>query len=310
MVHSRNGDDGQDGRRDLYDVDHQVPSSLLAASEPGGPWRPLGASAGASQMMEPPDDATDTARAVHLMTDPGLQIDPSSAEPIDRSDRHTSSVLAVPITWLDLTPPNGSLHLKLMEARDAYRAHIWSRGVSPDEQMAWARSQGGWSIRDEYYSGPYVVSFTVDSLPAGLAWLAELSSYQHLALYPDGTAHLHLLGLRKDIQEVHRRLRRATEIEVVRVADAEEEDVPVRGPRLTTAQRAAIEVAYEAGFFEVPRRTGLDELAEDLGRSRSSVSTLLRRGVESLVEHLLGKEDRSVSEDGPVRPAPKDGQDR
>lgn len=256
-------------------------------------------------MMEPTDRARDPARALHVKVDPGWE--PGGAEPdtIDRSDRHTSGILEVPIAWLDLTPPSGSLYLKLREARDAYQAEIWSRGLSPDEQMAWARSQGGWSVRDEHHSKPHVVSFTVGSLPAGLAWLAQLSSYQHLELHADGSVQLHLLGLREDIQEVHRRLRRATDVEVVRVADGSEEDVPVRGPRLTTAQREAIEVAYDAGFFEVPRETGLAELAEALGRSPSSLSELLRRGVGALVEHLLGEDTRSASADRSKRLALK-----
>lgn len=247
------------------------------------------------------------------MADPEWDLDPPDADPTDPSDRYTSGILEVPITWLDLTPPSGSLHLKLMEARDAYRAHIWSREVSPDEQMAWARSQGGWNIRDEYHSKPHVVSFTVGALPAGLAWLAQLSSYQHLELHPDGRVRLHLLGLREQIQEVHHRLRRATEVEIVRVADADGEDIPVRGPRLTTAQRAAIEAAHAAGFFKVPRETGLDELAEDLGRSRSSLSTLLRRGIGALVTHLVGGEEGeegSARGDGPERPPKRPPKDR
>lgn len=240
------------------------------------------------------------------MTEPNQEFGPSVEGEIDQDGRHTSGILEVPITWLDLTPPSGTIHLKLMEAREAHRAHVWSREVPPDEQMAWARSQGGWSIRDEEHAKPHVVSFTVDSLPAGLAWLAQLSSYQHLELHADGSVLLHLLGLREDIHEVHQRLRRATDVEVVRVTDAVEEDVPTRGPRLTEAQREVIEAAYKAGFFEVPREIGLNELAEELGRSRSSLSTLLRRGIGGLVEHLLGEEDPSAVAGSPKEPAPKD----
>lgn len=57
---------------------------------------------------------------------------------------------------------------------------------------------------------------------------------------------------------------------------------------LTDSQREALQLAYENGFFDVPRGTTLGELAETLGISDQAVSERLRRGHSRLIaEHVL-----------------------
>jgi hypothetical protein len=56
------------------------------------------------------------------------------------------------------------------------------------------------------------------------------------------------------------------------------------GDGLTDPQREALRIAYELGYFEVPRRASLDDVAEELGVSASSVSERLRRAQTHLVE--------------------------
>lgn len=189
-----------------------------------------------SQLMEPTEDAPGSGPPPEVRTPDGREIRPSSADPIDRSDRHASSVLELPITWLDLTPPSRRLHLKVMEARDVHRVDLWSSEMSTEEQMAWASSQGGWTIRGEHHARSFVVSFNVDAPSTGLSWLAKLSSYQRLDLHPGGKVHLHLSGPWRDLLEVHRRLRQATDVKFVRVVDGQAGGMPDRRPPLTTAQ--------------------------------------------------------------------------
>lgn len=54
---------------------------------------------------------------------------------------------------------------------------------------------------------------------------------------------------------------------------------------LTAEQRDAILRAVDAGYFDVPRRTTLVELADDLGISDSAVSQRLRRGMLNILQH-------------------------
>lgn len=57
---------------------------------------------------------------------------------------------------------------------------------------------------------------------------------------------------------------------------------------LTQTQREALRIALTLGYFDVPRRTTLAELAAELEISDNAVSQRLRRGVKRLVETTVG----------------------
>lgn len=52
---------------------------------------------------------------------------------------------------------------------------------------------------------------------------------------------------------------------------------------LTTDQRTALELAYNRGYFESPRRATQQDLGEELDISRQAVSSLLQRGIGQLI---------------------------
>lgn len=56
---------------------------------------------------------------------------------------------------------------------------------------------------------------------------------------------------------------------------------------LTAQQRQTLLLAYERGFFDIPRRATAAELATELEVSRQAVSERLRRGYATLVERYL-----------------------
>lgn len=56
---------------------------------------------------------------------------------------------------------------------------------------------------------------------------------------------------------------------------------------LTDAQREALVLAYERGYFDSPRETTLEEIADELGITQQSVSSRLRRGHRRLVAATL-----------------------
>lgn len=69
--------------------------------------------------------------------------------------------------------------------------------------------------------------------------------------------------------------------------------------KLTPEQFEALRTAIERGYFRVPREVTTRELAAELDRSHQSVSELLRRGMENLVEDALAEERvRSVGRSG------------
>lgn len=55
----------------------------------------------------------------------------------------------------------------------------------------------------------------------------------------------------------------------------------------TEPQRETLRTALELGYFDVPKRTSLVEVADDLGLSDQAVSERLRRGTASLVRSCL-----------------------
>jgi predicted DNA binding protein len=57
---------------------------------------------------------------------------------------------------------------------------------------------------------------------------------------------------------------------------------------LTDAQHHALSTAFAMGYFEVPRRATLDDIAAELGVSDSAVSQRLRRGVSALLARTFG----------------------
>lgn len=60
-----------------------------------------------------------------------------------------------------------------------------------------------------------------------------------------------------------------------------------RGIKLTEPQRKALRLAFENGYYEIPRQTTLDALGSSLNVSRQAVSHRLRRGTKRLIEEVL-----------------------
>jgi len=56
---------------------------------------------------------------------------------------------------------------------------------------------------------------------------------------------------------------------------------------LTQRQHEAVSVAVDSGYYEVPRESSLDEVADRLDCAESTASTLLRRAESQMVERLV-----------------------
>lgn len=56
---------------------------------------------------------------------------------------------------------------------------------------------------------------------------------------------------------------------------------------LTEKQQEALVAAWDAGYFETPRKTTLSEIADDLGITQQSLSNRLRRGHQMLIANTL-----------------------
>ena len=70
-----------------------------------------------------------------------------------------------------------------------------------------------------------------------------------------------------------------------------------RSGGLTSEQRRTLAVAYKAGYFDEPRGTSLESLAEELDLSSTAVGGRIRRGIRGLVEATVVEEADTHVED-------------
>ncbi len=65
--------------------------------------------------------------------------------------------------------------------------------------------------------------------------------------------------------------------------------LPIQGEgyELTETQREALVLAYERGYFDTPRETSLEEIADEIGITQQSLSSRLRRGHRRLIKATL-----------------------
>ncbi|RJT07127.1 helix-turn-helix domain-containing protein [Halococcus sp. IIIV-5B] len=59
---------------------------------------------------------------------------------------------------------------------------------------------------------------------------------------------------------------------------------------LTERQQEALQLAISQGYYESPRQVSTEELAEEMGISQPSMSSLLRRGERQLLTSALGSQ--------------------
>jgi predicted DNA binding protein len=71
------------------------------------------------------------------------------------------------------------------------------------------------------------------------------------------------------------------------VASLEDEPGTEYGFGLTPAQREALTLAVENGYFAIPRETQLEEVADELGISKQATSERVRRGAETVLRKAL-----------------------
>jgi predicted DNA binding protein len=71
---------------------------------------------------------------------------------------------------------------------------------------------------------------------------------------------------------------------------------------LTPAQYEALTLAYERGYFSVPREIGLEDLADEIGVSHQALSERLRRGHATIINGVLG------GPGPPMTTPPRDGE--
>ena len=99
----------------------------------------------------------------------------------------------------------------------------------------------------------------------------------------DRTIRLTLVGHPDDLREVLELVPDGVELDVRHVGDG----VSTTGLSITDRQREALRVARDVGYYDVPRRNGIEAVAAELECAVSTASELLRRGEARAVEGVL-----------------------
>jgi len=134
----------------------------------------------------------------------------------------------------------------------------------------------------------YQVEWTPD-MNGFLTALEESNVYVLEGEYEDGVWEFRLrFTAREDLVEFTERL--TANLIPVRLEKIYNPGPPVESPPMSERQRETVKRAYRAGYFEVPRKTTLGELAEEVGISDSAYSKRLRSGLASVIEGSLFSE--------------------
>ena len=105
----------------------------------------------------------------------------------------------------------------------------------------------------------------------------------------DGKVKVTLLGSAKQVRNFIKPLEDAgVRYRVVSFTDAQfSPHSPLN--RLTEKQRRALITAYTLGYYDVPKKIGLVQLAERLDRAHSTLDVQLRRAERRLLNHIINE---------------------
>ncbi|WP_345781475.1 helix-turn-helix domain-containing protein [Natrononativus amylolyticus] len=99
----------------------------------------------------------------------------------------------------------------------------------------------------------------------------------------DGWFEFELTGTREDLERLRATLdAEGAAYELQSLVGTTDADV-----LLTDRQRELLEIAVRSGYFEVPRKCTLAELAATVGIDKATASTVLRRGEAKIVKWFL-----------------------
>lgn len=158
--------------------------------------------------------------------------------------------------------------------------HVWSKDELRGPLLAWLGNAVGVEAPDPLGEGG-LLTVRLDSLPDELEALYDNVTVGVLVIQASGAVAVQLRGDRNDIRKQLEALEATQELESLVEGDEEE------GGVLTDEEREVLLEAHRAGYFEVPRDLRLSDLADELGRSQSALSTLIRRGIGRLVQSYV-----------------------
>lgn len=182
--------------------------------------------------------------------------------------------------------PGGPDSVPYVRITGAYEAAAYERSVRDDPRIA-----AFTAIQRSFQMGLYRIKW--DQAVNGL--ISSIHEHDLLIEQAIGRAQhwtLQLRGPDRAAIEAVRHDCQTEDIPITALTIRDQTDGDTGAPyNLTTKQRKAVRLAFERGYFRVPRETSLTELAEELGISRQSFTRRLHRGLQGILDALLDHSD-------------------
>ena len=190
--------------------------------------------------------------------------------------------------------PDIALELeRVVPTQQALIPYLWVHGVTAEELetlLDRPSSMGGFEIVDTV-DGEYLLRLEWETDLDGV--VEAISGTDVVVLSGTGTADRWTFEIRGDDREAVSEFQQHCRVHEIPITlTAVHELSRLRwGDEfgLTAAQREALELAYERGYFKTPREASLEEIAIDLDITGQSLGSRIRRGTHRLIgETLIG----------------------
>lgn len=123
-----------------------------------------------------------------------------------------------------------------------------------------------------------------------------------MPIHDDGRLEVTIISPQENISEAFAEIPDTVDTTVARV----ETYTPIEGnyfETLSDRQREVLQLAYERGYYEEPRKATHEDLASELDCSKANLGEILRRIENNLVEHVLKQASDSSRTSSPFESA-------
>lgn len=225
---------------------------------------------------------------------------PPDADPADQ----IQACIEIPCSHLGVAPPPAVVHLRLAPHLEGWLIYLWNREGVQEPLVAWLGKYLDLEPVRHGAKRPRLVTVVTPELPETWRPLVEELSVELMVFDPAGKINLNLRGARSALRSFLDVLgtpgapgEGATEVHGIGPV---EDDARV----LTDRQREVLMYAISAGYFQVPRKLGLKELADHLEMSEGALSELLRRAEGRVLTWFF---DQEVGMGSPMQPPAERG---
>ncbi len=208
-----------------------------------------------------------------------------------RRDENTDVYrIDIPCSALHVTPPPCPLTCWVMRSGKHWSAHVETPPGRPAHVARWLAGLMPAQVYIEQGLAPTSLWVRFEEALEDLSLLLDGLTVKRLELTPAGTATAFVQGPPERTKRLEALAAQTGPSMAMREAMQ-----PSAAAGLTRRQREALAQAVALGYYEVPRRANLHEVAQRMGMSTGAASELLRRGERILIGSFFDDVGRQAS---------------